>query len=336
MDMEGADTLLPPLMPAEQPNSSDLCEDGSRIDLLVAYTPAARSQVGGTAAIRALINQRVAEMNTANADSGLSFSYRLVHVMETAYAETGDVEKDLDRLVDNTDPYLSDVIAARDQHLADMTALIIGQATAGYACGIAYLMTDLSTNFADYALNVTALDYADPYSCHPVTLAHEFGHSMGNQHDRANAGGSSIFPYSYGYQSPNETFRTIMAYDCAGDSCPVANLWSNPDVSYAGEPVGVDYEANPSSSADNVRSMAQTAYYVANFRQNCEPGPTPTATSTPTATNTPLTNTPTATSAAAATYTPDAPPGSTATATPTATRTRPLQPWLFLPLISNQ
>ncbi|MFN2295425.1 MAG: M12 family metallo-peptidase [Candidatus Promineifilaceae bacterium] len=279
IEVEGpADAIPAPLASAQVDQDTALyCEDGSRIDLLVAYTPGAREYAGGKNAIEALINQRVADMNTANINSGLSFTYRLVHVMETSYPDTGDVLTDLERLRLSNDEFLNDVLQARDQYLADMVSLIIGQSTVNNYCGVGYLMTSLTTSFAPTALNVSALDYVGSAMCSPLTMAHEFGHNMGNQHDRANSTyTNTVLPYSYGYQSPDKTFRTIMAYQCSGTSCPRINQWSNPDISYMGKPTGVDYETNPANSADNVRSMKQTAYYVANFRQNCSTPVTPT------------------------------------------------------------
>lgn len=324
-DVEGPDTLALPVMPA-QAASATLCEDGSRIDLLVAYTPAARDQEGGSAAIQALLNQRVADMNSANAQSGISFRYRLVHLMQTNYAETGDVAADLNRLVNGTDGHLDDVLAARTQHLADMTSLIIAQSTKNNSCGIAYVMSIPSTSFANYAVNVSALDYAGPYTCSPLTMAHEFGHGMGNQHDRDHASNSPYFPYAYGFQSPSNSFRTIMAYQCADGGCPRINRWSNPDESYLGEATGIDHDLNSNNSADNARSMRQMAYYVANFRQNCTAPPTatPTKTATPVPTDTPratATSTPTKTPRATTTSTSTPTETLSATATPTPTNT---------------
>ncbi len=337
--IEGHDTVIPETLSDRDTIASDMCEDGSRVDLLVAYTPAARNQEGGTAAIKALINQRVAAMNTANASSGLTFNYRLVHVMETPYSETGNVLTDINRLQDANDGYLDDVLAAREQHLADMTALLVAESSTNNSCGIASLMTNLSPNFAAHAFNVTALDYAGPiYYCHALTLAHEFGHNMGNRHDRAHAGSSAIFPYSFGYQSPSESFRTIMSYNCP-NGCPQINYWSNPDVDYRGEPLGIDFSADPLNSADNARSMAQSAYYVANFKQNCDSLPPPTSTSTPTPTRTPpATSTPTPTNIASATNTPTATKTSTATSTPYATpsqgtETPPQGFWVYVPFL---
>jgi peptidyl-Asp metalloendopeptidase len=302
------DTIEPPLMPEQ--TEAPYCENGSRVDLLIAYTPAARVQEGGTAAIQALINQRVSQMNTANAQSGLSFTYRLVHVMETNYTESGNVATDLPRLQNPSDGFMDDVAAARNTHLADLVGLYISQAQTG-GCGIAYVMNSLSTGFAPWAYNVSALRYASPLTCSTLTLAHEFGHNMGNRHDRANNSGTPLLPYSFGYQAPDRAFRTIMAYDCSGGSCPRVNYWSNPHVSYNGQPMGIDHNVNPANSADNVRSMGQTVLHVSNFRQNCvNPTPTPTSTPTRTPTATP-TRTPTATSTSTPT------PGPSPTPTPT-------------------
>ncbi|MDX1378968.1 MAG: M12 family metallo-peptidase [Anaerolineales bacterium] len=346
--VEGPDTAEAGFYPQAR-DQAQLCEDGTRIDLLVAYTAQARQQEGGTAAIAALINQRVADMNTANNNSGLAFDYNLVHVMETGYAETGNVSVDLPRLRDPGDGHLDDVAAARNTHLADMVSLLIAESTVNNSCGVGYVMNSLSTNFAYSAMNIAALDYIGPqYYCSAQTLAHEFGHNMGNLHDRAHNSLTPLLPYAYGYQPDSANFRTIMSYNCPG-GCPTINHWSDPDDSYNGEATGIDHNVNPSNSADNARSMAQTAYYIANFRQNCAAEPTntplPTATHTPTAT---ATNSPTAsaTSLPTATHTPGPPPSATPTtavsatptmqisSTPTATRDLSFEPThrSFVPL----
>jgi hypothetical protein len=334
IEMEGPDVIPAPAVSAQSENEATYCEDGSRVDLLVAYSTSARVFEGGTAAIEALINKRVADMNTANINSGLSFNFRLVHVMETDYEDTGNILVDLQRLVATDDDYMKDIIDAREQHLADMVSLIIGQSASLDACGIAYRMTNLSTADSETAFNVSALDYVGSPTCSEFTMAHEFGHNMGNHHDRANASGSVVLPYAYGFQSLNHTFRTIMAYQCSGTGCPRINYWSNPDVNFLGEPTGIDHDVDPGNSADNARSMAQTAYYAANFRENCESPTTPTHTPTPTFTSTP-THTP------MPTVEPTASPGITVTATTVTSTPVPITPspeliyHIVIPLILN-
>lgn len=259
----------------------DYCEDNKRVDLLVAYTSAARRKLGGTSAIKALINQRVSEMNSANANSGLDFRFNLVHTLETNYPEPGDVAITLPLLQRTNDRMLDHIAVARDEYKADLVSLIVSEAQRGTACGMAYVMNDLSTNFSEYAYNVVALDYAvDHLTCSSQTLAHELGHNMGNQHNRAAGSIPPLLPFAYGYQSPKQTFRTIMAYNCP-DGCPRINYWSNPDEWSFGEALGIDHDANSSNSADNSRSMAEAVLHVANFRKNCRVDAEPTPTTSP-------------------------------------------------------
>jgi hypothetical protein len=55
-----------------------------------------------------------------------------------------------------------------------------------------------------------------------------------------------------------------MSYSCSG--APRVLLFSNPYVTYNGHPAGIAYEANPSQSAENTRSLNNTAKTVAAFR----------------------------------------------------------------------
>lgn len=314
--------------PSAAPQVATCQDDGAVIDVLVAYTAQARDESGGQAAIEALINQRVSDMNTANLDSAAPFQWRLVGTLAVDYPESGDIGVDLVALQEPDDGLLDEVQAARDLHQADLVALLIAQGSNG-ACGMAYLMTGLSADFASHAVGVTALDYPGDAFCGSLTLSHELGHNMGNAHDRAHSTGDVLFPYSYGYQSPAETFRDIMAYDCP-DGCPRVNLWANPDVWYLDEPTGVDYETDPAHAADLVRSMSEARLTVANFRTTCVDAtatPTPTPTSTPSATPTQTpTSTPTRTPTVTATPTRTLSPTAGPTATPSATATRTRRP----------
>lgn len=292
-------------------------ETGSTVDLLVAYTANAVAAEGGSAAIQALINSRVADMNRANQDSGVDFAFNLVHVRETDYAETQDPGVDLARLFNPSDGELDEILLARDTYEADLVSLYISETATG-ACGTGYVAG--GSSHAAWGMNVSALDHALPgYTCDPYTLAHEFGHNTGNAHNRANASVPGYYPYAYGYQDPDGDFRTLMAYSCPSGSCPRLNYWSNVTTTYQGQPLGIDYDDNPSQSADNARSMNNTAVNVANYRTNCaEESPTPTYTPTATQTATP-TRTPTKTATPTPTATASATPAQTPTATASAT-----------------
>jgi hypothetical protein len=108
--------------------------------------------------------------------------------------------------------------------------------------------------YADYAFSVVKDHCATGY----YSFGHEIGHNLGLSHDHDNASGG-LFDYSYGHQAPDAAFRTIMAYTCTG-GCIRVQHFSNPEVSYAGQPTGVpDY-------ADNALALVDTAPMVATWR----------------------------------------------------------------------
>jgi hypothetical protein len=82
-------------------------------------------------------------------------------------------------------------------------------------------------------------------------------------HDIANAGNSGKFSYSYGYQHPTGQFRTMMAYQsgCRGPgTCPSIEYFSNPNITYNGQPTGV------TDTIDNARTIQQTRIEMAAYR----------------------------------------------------------------------
>lgn len=328
----GQDFIIPPVTPEDikghTAQEASCREDGSVIDLMIVYTPQARDEAGGTAAIEGLINLRLSEMNTANDASNVGFDWNLVRVAEVDYVESGNIYADLENLLQETDGDLDSVHAERDLYMADLVSMLVSQGSNG-ACGMAYQMRALGNYFESFAFGVTALDYVDPYSCSELTLAHELGHNLGNAHDRAHESDAVLYPYSYGYQSPNKTFRTIMAYDCEG-GCPRINHWSNPDIFYQGEPTGVDFAIDPGRASDVARSMDNVRVEVANFRNNCvEPTATPTGTPTdvPIPTDTPTPSlTPTETAIPPDTDTPTMTMTPTSTLVPTETPTPTITP----------
>ena len=253
-------------------------DSGGTIDVMVLYTPAARSAAGGTSAMQALITLAVSETNTGYSQSQVTQRARLVHSTEVSYTEV-DFDTDLARLRGKTDGYMDNIHALRDQYGADLVVLLKG---GGDYCGLGYMMTSLASTFESYAFCTVRLDCATGY----YSFAHEMGHNMGSHHDHANATGTVIYPYSYGYQSPSKAWRTIMAYDCTGTSCPRKNYWSNPNLTWTatGELMGVS--GTGSTAADNHRSLNNTAYTVANFRQEVA-----TTTTTTTTTVAPTTTT---------------------------------------------
>ena len=231
-------------------------DTGAQIDVMVVWTPAARTSVGGTAAMQSLIDLAMANANTAYANSGVSQRIRLVHAEEVPYTEAG-ASTDLSRLASSGDGFLDQVQTLRDQYGADLVSLLGN----GYGCGLGYMMGTPSAGFAPYGYNVVDQTCA----AGNLSLAHELGHNMGLNHDPANATGTPAYTYAYGYQQPSGLFRTVMAYPCPSGSCPRLMYFSNPNVTYSGMATGT-------STQNNALALNNTANTVANFRQSVSGG----------------------------------------------------------------
>lgn len=235
-----------------------LLDDGSTLDLLVVYTPAARAAAGGTTAIQNLIALGVSETNTAYANSNVVPRLNLVGTQEVTYTEsTSDVQVDVNRLQNKTDGYMDSVHALRDSLKADLV-MLVGNSTAGGACGIAYNIMSGTNNraFESQAFSYTARTCISPN----YSFGHELGHLQGSNHAPGDPTGTGAYTYSFGYKDPGRVFRTMMAYDCSGGSCPRVLQFSNPNVTYSGLPTGT-------STQNNAISITNTRSVVANFRQ---------------------------------------------------------------------
>jgi peptidyl-Asp metalloendopeptidase len=219
-------------------------QDGTvGIDVLVAYTPSARTAV---ADIVGTVQLAVAEANQSYLNSGVNIKLRLVDSFELSYVESGrSFETILSDFAAN-----QTVNSRRDSSNADLSAMIINQAD---FCGLANaIRAGASTAFA-----VVHYDCATGY----YSFAHELGHLQGARHDPANDPTASPFPYGHGLQhlTPVPAWRTIMAYDCTG-GCSRLQYWSNPNVMYNGTPMG------SAALNDNARVLNETATAVAAFR----------------------------------------------------------------------
>jgi len=310
---------LPPSPPQQIPDHTVTAEkdDGSQIDVMVVYTPEAKNQTGGKTPVESLIQLAITETNTGYANSNINTRLRLVHTAEIAHTE-GSFTDDLTNLTSTTDGILDQVHTWRDTYGADVVILI--RKTDPSACGLAWLMSSLTPTFETYAFGVVAHNCATGN----FSFGHEIGHIQGSTHDKDNTGGSTgVSPYSQGWQdpAPNETFRTVMAYNCPvtasnpSGGCPRVNQYSNPAINYSGRSTG------HTSTADNARSINDTANTVANFRAEVATPPTTTTTSTSTTTTTTTPSTTTTTTTPSTTTT-------TSTSTTTTTTTPSGGYWL--------
>jgi hypothetical protein len=238
---------------------SAVADDGSTIDVMVVYTPAARSAAGGTPAMQNLINLAVSETNQTYSYSGITQRLSLVYRTEVSYVETTFSDALYD-LTDPSDGKMDNIHSLRNTYAADEVVLLVNDPQ---YCGLAWLMQTVSTSFEDHAFAVVNWQCATGY----YSFGHELGHNMGAQHDHyavtkyGQAAGA--YWYAYGYVNTTIRRRTVMAYNDAcydlGFNCTRIPYWSNPSVYYGGVPVGA-------SNADNHQTLNNTAWTVANFR----------------------------------------------------------------------
>ena len=255
-------------------------DDGSIIDVMVVYTPAAKEDV---ADIEQHIQLAVEETNKGYADSGVKHRLNLVHTEEISYNEddsksggnfTPESWDDfLNKIKSADDGYMDNVHDLRDQYKADLVIFLVKHKVAKeiQSCGRAWIM-DMNKDPAAYAFSVmSSVCAVAPH----YTLAHETGHNMGSVHDPVHANGKKgIFPYSHGYwyqdeKNKEESFGTIMGKVCQEECPPRINRWSNPNLTYQGIPTGIE------NVSDNVRSLNEAAFTVANFRQSQVTPPPP-------------------------------------------------------------
>ncbi|MHC4218716.1 MAG: M12 family metallo-peptidase [Planctomycetota bacterium] len=238
------------------------CDDPTRLDVLVMYTPIAMNAAGGVEALTNEIELAVAVANAAYEASGVDTRLNLVHCALTDYTEDGSYSEHLPRFQAHYDGYMDEVHGLRDQYGADLVSLFVDD---GEYCGQAYRMGTPSWGFAPYAFSVTTWYCAVGNK----SFAHEIGHNQGCCHDHENTEcidwqgePNPSYDHAYGHRFIGDSgseWRTIMAIF----SGQRIGRFSNPDVLYDGQPTGV---ADGPEAANNALTINNTSWYVAQFR----------------------------------------------------------------------
>ena len=143
-----SDVVLPPPLPPPEPARAEPIrppapaavrtplaappvEDGSRIDILVVYTPKAKADHGGVRALWAQIDLLVAQTNQTYADSAVIQRVHLAHAAEASYVERGrDDITILEHLTFPSDGYMDEVHVLRDRYAADIVHLMVDESRA--------------------------------------------------------------------------------------------------------------------------------------------------------------------------------------------------------------
>jgi hypothetical protein len=230
---EGSEDCLtaePPEPRVDEPIDSGAAVGKPVIDMLVAYTPAAKTQVGGLTAIKALIQMGIADTNRAFQSSGVNLSARLVGTMQVSRNDTNNFSADLSRLANRGDGFWDEVHAERARLGADQVTMV-GVYPNNGVNGIGYIKASASSAFT-----VVKTSAFGAYS-----FSHELGHNVGLNH-------------SDGMQSASGRFRTIMAYG----SYPRIPRFSNPNLTYNGYTTGA-------SNHNSARLLNTYGSYAANL-----------------------------------------------------------------------
>ncbi len=237
-------------------------DSNHQIDLLVIYTPAARSimeRVAGSVTLA--VDGAVIQTNMILQHSGINTQLKQVHVHPVFYLEqpNEDIGADLRNLMGVSDGYMDEVHLLRDEYAADLVAMISGVWFASYS-GIAPVPSPLD---AAKGFSIT-----EACNLQDTTFTEQIGLNLGSTRDVANAGlDQPVKPYGYGYQAPDAAFVTVMARRTGGicppivtaNICPKVEHFSNVHYSLNGQPLG-------SASADNARSINELAPVVAAYR----------------------------------------------------------------------
>ncbi len=216
------------------------------IDVMILYTRKAASHY-----IRDpgdLIALALEQANETFRNSGVgNIALRLVHTEMIDYDESvGEHFEHLYRVVDGVGPF-KDVRKLRDEKRADIVGMVMDDPS---GCG---LSTRVGAG-ADEAYFVVH------HSCAAITIsiAHEIGHILGARHDRRIDASNAPFAYGHGFVNGTK-WRDVMSYPESCEGCPRIPFWSNPRVTYKGEPTGTLTE-------DNARVILEQAERVSRFR----------------------------------------------------------------------
>ena len=266
------------------------------IDILVAYTPRALANHDAYFQNRGLdrtlqesLSFSIVMMNHVHRNSGSNARYRIAHFMEQPVDfDEATVEEDpKELLVSKKDGVMDEVHDLRTQYGADMVALIVeGDFWPTWSGGSANTLEENDPSLSEHA-PFFLVDWA---AIDSSAWPHENGHSMGLHHDwyrGAHKYGKVPTSHSFGYVSPDFTWRTLMAYedhclDAARIDCPRVPLFSSPNLVYAdgtemGVPAGTSVACenwnldNPPCDADAVASLKLTAPTVKGFRSRKVP-----------------------------------------------------------------
>lgn len=213
-------------------------------DIAVIYTPAARSDAGGTSAILSLLQLYIEEANLTYENSLINARLRMVYCNEVSYTEGPDLDACLDDVWG-----IPGVIATRNNYYADSVMLITKDVAGG--CGLAWCCSGSASGVSEW-------------DCWGRTFIHELGHNLGCAHNPEDVDCGGCYSYARGHRffAQGDGYKTIMSYNNANGD--YGNIWnfSNPNVDHLGVATGV------ANVKDNTRTINNRRFVFNNFKQS--------------------------------------------------------------------
>jgi len=238
----------------------------TNVDMLVLYTQSAATK-WTEPTLLAKIDTAIANSNLWMEQSGATVTLTSVATIPSPIQESGSgIAQTTENL--RMSP---EVAALRAKYYADIVMLITNDDGNGYAGWAKLYWSWNSTGMTSVEAHaVTISSYLGGF-----TFAHESGHMIGLDHNRESAG-STAPGYHYGYRVclSGSGFRDIMSYSCS--SVPQIAYFSNPTLTYNGQPLGVEYAKDPAKGSETYRSLNENAPKVTSIRNPPSPTEPPT------------------------------------------------------------
>lgn len=187
------------------------------------------------------------ETTIAALQSKIPVTFRLVELLRLDMDE-GEMEKDLEALIDPDDGRWDDVARMRNFSKAD---LVVAVGEYDRACGLAGgILPGPERAFAVVSYPCAEAMY---------TFSHEIGHLLGARHDLERDPSTFPFAHGHGFIAHDRSFRTLMSYPC-GDGCDRIKAWSTPAVKKDDIVIGDE------KTAFNAQAVGLAAWRVMNYR----------------------------------------------------------------------
>ncbi|MCX2692980.1 hypothetical protein OO256_09405 [Pseudomonas sp. DCB_CB] len=179
------------------------------------------------------------DVNQIAKNSEVNITYEFAGFIDSAIDEEG---KDFGTLLNEVQYNNPAVNAKRVELRADLVSMYVAN---NELCGAGKPSSNKTQGFS--AISCIA------------SLGHEIGHNFGMVHNWDGQTDTYIHGYRYGPDGGNLRFRTQMSYDCS-PTCPRVPFYSNPRLSYQGQPLGTVAHHDVARAINERRASIESFY----------------------------------------------------------------------------